>query len=224
MSSVVPASWRALTDGGSRAIRRNATQPPTEATTVAVQLPRQEAAASRGRQSATRNSLTGPIIFGVAALIGLIVVAAGLNWLGSSGQATVPSPSTPLVLISPSTSLSPSPSPSPSPSQSPSPTQATTPPPDRFAAARDRLTETYQAIEAAKGGGGLKGKEANQLRGPADKVGRAIDANDARGARAAADDLIDAVRKDIDEKRVGGEDAQRLLSAAQALRDSIPAG
>jgi tellurite resistance protein len=93
---------------------------------------------------------------------------------------------------------------------------------DAFAAARARLADMRAAIDAARGSGGLKGKDANELDALTNKVDQAITDRDAREAREAADKLVEEVRKDIEEGRVSGERAQRLLDAAEALRDAIP--
>ncbi len=124
----------------------------------------------------------------------------------------------PGVLPPASPSASPSRPPSPSPTSSPSPT----PTRDAFAAARARLADVRAAIDAARGSGGLKGKDANELLALANKVGEAIDDRDASEARDAAGKLVEQVRKDIKDGDIGGDRARDLLAAAEALRDAIP--
>src|SRR5204863_1090669 len=103
-------------------------------------------------------------------LVGLVLFAVLLyNGLRSLGGA-VPSSGEPSVIgvasPSPSPSLKPSvvTSPSPSPSHRPTPSPTRTATPDPFAEARNRLADVRAAIEAARGGGGLRGKDANHLR------------------------------------------------------------
>jgi serine/threonine-protein kinase len=124
----------------------------------------------------------------------------------------------PGVLPPASPSASPSRPPSPSPTSSPSPT----PTQDAFAAARARLAEMRAAIDAATGPGGLKNKDANELLHLTEDVEKAIQARDADKAAEAADKLLERVRKVIEDRDVTGSRAQRLLAAAEALRDAIP--
>jgi len=149
--------------------------------------------------------------FGAAAVIGLALLT-GLRSLS------------PGVLAPGSASASPSQMPSPSRSASPSPSPRVSPTPTRdpWAAARARLADARTAIDAARGSGGLKNKEANDLLRLAGDIDRAIQEMNAEMAREAADKLVEEVRKDIDEGRVRGAPAQRLLDAAEALRDAIP--
>jgi hypothetical protein len=82
----------------------------------------------------------------------------------------------------------------------------------------------YAAIANAKGAGGLKGKEANELDRMTNAVGAAINRQDAKAAAKAADDLLARVQKDVRAGVVSGDPADRLLRAAQQLRASIPSG
>jgi len=77
------------------------------------------------------------------------------------------------------------------------------------------------AIDGAREGG-LKNKDANDLSRLATDVERAIQEENAEKAREAADKLVEEVRNDIEEGHVRGSPAQRLLDAAEALRDAIP--
>jgi serine/threonine protein kinase len=148
--------------------------------------------------------LVGAVVIGIALLSGLRSLNPGVMPPASASASIVPSPSRP-------------PSPSPSPSASPSPT----PTRDPFATARARLADVRAAIDAARSGG-LKNKDANDLSRLADEVERAIQQKDANKASEAADHLLEEVRNDVEEGRVRGSPAQRLLDAAQALRDAIP--
>jgi len=146
-----------------------------------------------------------------AALIVLIILRA----LGLPGPSVgAPSPSAPAA----SPSVSPSILSSPSPSRSPSPTATV----DAFAEARARVADVRAAIDGARGAGGLKNKDANDLLRIVSDVERAIQDRDADKAGEAADKLVEEVRKDIEDRRVVGNPAQRLLDAAEALRDAIP--
>jgi hypothetical protein len=145
-----------------------------------------------------------------AALIVLIVLRA----LGLPGPSVgAPSPSARAA----SPSVSPSIVRSPSPSRSPTPTATV----DAFAAARARVSDVRSAIDGARGGG-LKNKDANDLLRIVSDVERAIQDRDADKASEAADKLVEEVRKDIQDRRVVGAPAQRLLDSAEGLRDAIP--
>jgi hypothetical protein len=93
---------------------------------------------------------------------------------------------------------------------------------DAFAAALARVADVRAAIEDARGTGGLKNKDANDLLRTVNEVERAIQDRDTDKASEAANKLVEEVRKDIEERRVVGAPAQRLLDAAEALRDAIP--
>jgi hypothetical protein len=144
-----------------------------------------------------------------AALIVLIILRA----LGLPGPSVgAPSPSARAA----------SPSVSPSVVRSPSPSRSPTPTVDTFAAAQARVADVRAAIDVARGAGGLKNKDANDLLRIVNDVERAIQDRDADKASEAADKLVEEVRKDIEDRRVVGSPAQRLLDAAQALQDAIP--
>ena len=193
----------------------------TASITEPVVLPspsrRASPAAQRPGPTRGRRTSVSPLL---ASLLGAAAIGLLLAFLLSAGNP--PASPSPSVRPSPSRSASPSPSPSPSPSSSPS--SSPTPRPDRFAAARSALNETYAAIANAKGAGGLKGKDANELDRKADAVSAAINRRDASAAAKAADDLLAKVREFVREGKVGGSAADRLLQAAQQLRSSIPSG
>jgi len=161
-----------------------------------------------------------PIMAGaLAGLVTALVIVGVL--LSNRGAALGPSGSGEAG-ASPSVVTSASPSSSPSQSPTPTATPPPTPTPDPFADARARLSDMRAAIDAAKGGDGLKGKEANTLLMLTNDVDRAVQARDESKAASAADKLLAQVRKDISERKVTGPAASRLLDAAQALRDAIP--
>jgi serine/threonine protein kinase len=176
------------------------------------------ATASRGHGTRLADR-AGLVILALALVASALLVLAFLRGLGLPGQALVP-PSSSVATASPSPSRSPRPS--PSPSASPTPTPSPTPTSDPFATARARLTEVRAAIDGARGAGGLKNKDANDLFRLADQVEQAIQAKNADQASEAADKLLEEVRNDVEDGRVRGDPAQRLLNAAQALRNAIP--
>ena len=69
----------------------------------------------------------------------------------------------------------------------------------------------YAAIDNARRQGGLKGKEANDLVRMTNAVGTAIDRQDSQTAAKLADSLVSKVRDLIEEDRVHGDAADRLL-------------
>jgi len=109
---------------------------------------------------------------------------------------------------------SPSPSPSARPSQTPKPTA------DAFAPAQTRLANLCNAIAAASGGHGIKGREANELNGLLAQAQRALDSHDAVGARKTADQLFQAINNSIRNDRIDKKQAQVLVDA-EALQDAV---
>jgi hypothetical protein len=77
-----------------------------------------------------------------------------------------------------------------------------------------------RAIEGARGAGGLKGKEANELEHLAADVRTALRAGDFEKARERADALAERVEKDADE--LDRTRRERLRNAVAALIDAIP--
>jgi hypothetical protein len=99
-----------------------------------------------------------------------------------------------------------------------------TPSSDPLARARDAIRDVRVAIAVAKGGrDGLKGKEANDLDNKVNAVERALDEGNLRDAAKQADELVKRVEELVRKRSVSGEEADRLLAAAQALRDAIAA-
>ncbi|HYU49155.1 MAG TPA: serine/threonine-protein kinase [Candidatus Limnocylindria bacterium] len=176
------------------------------ATSIYRTPPRSAPPDGRGGTFADRAAIA---VIAIGLVGAAVIVLALLTGLRSFNPGVLP-PASP--------SASPSRPPSPSPTSSPSPT----PTRDAFAAARARLADVRAAIDAARGSGGLKGKDANELLALANKVGEAIDDRDASEARDAAGKLVEQVRKDIKDGDIGGDRARDLLAAAEALRDAIP--
>jgi eukaryotic-like serine/threonine-protein kinase len=153
-----------------------------------------------------------------AAAIAVLIVAALVLASGRFGLTGAPPGSSPTSSTQPSP-LSPPPSASPSPSPSPSPTPVPTPSvAERALAALDGVDA---AINAAKGSGGLKGKEASELERRAHDVRSALAKGDLDAAAKAAENLAEKVQDLNDEM---DEDAARRLENAvtaviEILRD-----
>jgi serine/threonine-protein kinase len=168
-------------------------------------------AAASGSRRTRPGKRAGIAIIALALLEAILIVLVLMRAIGLPGPA-LQTPSTAPEATSPSAS------PSRSPTASPTPTATR----DAFAEARARLADVRTAIEAARGSGGLKGKDANELQDLADTVDEAIRARDEDKAREAAGKLVEEVRKDIKDGDVSGDRARDLLAAAEALRDAIP--
>ena len=193
-------------------------------------------AASSGRVPRGRGVATAATL--VAALI-VTLLSAGLLLQGGgllaalSGTSGTPRP--PAAVTTPGESRSPSPTPSPSPSAtasptatptpSPSPTPSPTPAPtpDPLAAIHDAARAARSAIEAVRGGGGLRGNQAHDLAALTYDAERAADESDWKKAGERADRLVGDVRELIDDGQLGGESGAALLDAAEGLRDAIDA-
>ena len=162
------------------------------------------APAGRGQraQPRSRTFVWLALVGALAIAFGGLVALAGLG--GSAGG-------------SPSRSAAPSPSPSRSAGPSPTPKPAA----DPFAPAQARLADLRDAIAAASGGHGIKGREANELQGLLVQEQGALDSHDAGGARATADQLVQTINNDIENDRIDKDQAQALVDAAQALHDAV---
>ncbi len=137
----------------------------------------------------------------------------GASSVGSTSPSTEPSPSVTVTASEP-----------PSASPVPSPASSTSPSADPLADARAAIRDARVAIAVAKGGrDGLKGKEAKALDDRVNAVERALDQGNLRDAAKRADDLVRRVEELVRRRTVTGQQADRLLAAAQALRDAIPA-
>ena len=142
----------------------------------------------------------------VAAIVLLVLLAIAGVFGGGPAAAPAsigsPSPTPSPVEVSPSGA-------SPSPSASPSA--------DPFATAAARVADLRAAIDAAKGPGGVKGKDAKDLGDLLDQVTRALASGDAAGATAATDRLATQVQAAISDGTISGETAQAVGAAVDAL-------
>ncbi len=159
-------------------------------------------------------SLVAAAAVAVLILAGLAVASGLFGPTGApGGVAASSSPSTrPSPSPSASPSASPSPSPSPSPTPVPTPTVA-----DRALAALDGVDE---AIQAARGSDGLKGKDANELERRARDVRSALEEGDLDQAAKAASELenkVDDLADEIDDE----DAARRLRNAVTAVIDIL---
>jgi uncharacterized protein YlxW (UPF0749 family) len=84
------------------------------------------------------------------------------------------------------------------------------------------MDEVDAAIASAASGGGLKGKERNDLQHRADDVRSALQAKDLKRARDAANELQKAVEKVSDD--LDDAQAARLSDAVAAVRDILGRG
>ena len=142
----------------------------------------------------------------VAALLiaGLLVAIDQFGPVAAAPSGGAPSPS-PSPFASPSSSPSPSPSPSATPVATPTVVQL----------ALAALDEVDAAIAAASGGGGLKGKERNEIEGDARAIRSALAAGNLDRARDLAGELAERVDKAADE--LSDAQAARLIDAVDAL-------
>jgi serine/threonine protein kinase len=93
----------------------------------------------------------------------------------------------------------------------------------QFADARAASDEMRAAIADARGPDGLNGREARDLENVLDQFDQALDADDPKAARDAADKLVAEVAKLIDQQAVDAEGAARLRTAADQLVDAANA-
>jgi plasmid stabilization system protein ParE len=73
------------------------------------------------------------------------------------------------------------------------------------------------AIEGARGGNGLGGREARDLQDLLNKFDHALDEQDPSAAREQANELAQQVADLVDQGDVEGQAAERLTSAANEL-------
>ena len=200
---------------------REPAAPPVEASSPPAGLaiaPRPPTArAGQRRPEAARKLTDRPGLIVLASFVLVVLILAGLSSL-LGGRQSGASPTAPLVVVS-SPSARPSASPaSASPPASRSP--VVTPSPNPAARALAALEKVVDAIEAARGGGGLKGKEANELERIAGDVRRALDAGEFDEAREGADRLSERIAKDA--RELDKTRRERLQAAVAALIDAIP--
>jgi Protein kinase domain len=160
----------------------------------------------RRTETGTRTLVWLAVIAVLAIGFGGLVALTGLRGTGGAGG-------------SPSPSAGPKASPSAVASAGPSPTPKPTA--DRFAPAQARLADLRDAIAAASGGHGIKGREANELQGLLLQEQGALDSHDAGGARSTADQLVQTINNDIQNDKIDKAQAQALVAAAKALRDAV---
>ena len=188
-------------------------------------VPAPAGAVTSGTRAAERGGLgRGKIALALAAIAVLWTITIAAAVLRPSGNTGVSNGSSPIgasASLSASRSAA-SPSPTTEPSPTPSPTESPTPTPSVVARARAALDEVFAAIAGARGSGGLKGKDANELDRLAGAVRSALDDGDlarARTAAAALQKKADALGREID---AGPE--RRLDQAIDELRAVLDAG
>jgi hypothetical protein len=177
-----PATWSAGTAPAGVDVIDGATPvPPARATTG-----RAGAARPRGRIGPGKVGLALVVI----AALWAVAIAATVLRPGAGGPA-LSSPSSPAVTAGPPSvaQSSASPPPSATTEPTPSPTQRPTPTPSVAARADAALEKVFAAIAGARGSGGLKGKEANELDHLAGAVRTALADGDVEEARGAAEKL-----------------------------------
>lgn len=160
----------------------------------------------RSSQSRSRTFVWLAVVAALAIGFGGLVALTGLRGTGGSGGS--PSPTA-------GQKATPSVSPSAGPSPTPKPTA------DGFAPAQARLADLRDAIAAASGGHGIKGREAKELQELLVQEQGALDSHDAGSARATANQLVQAINNDIENDRIDKDQAQALVGAAHALRDAV---
>jgi hypothetical protein len=174
---------------------------------------------STARQPPARRSLLDrPALIVLAAFALVVLALAGLSTiLGGSAPGASPSAGVALAGSPPPSAVASPASPSPvRPSASPIATPTKNPAAPALAA----LADVDSAISAARGAGGLKGKQANELERLAHDVRSALEAGDFKKAREAADRLREQVEK-VDEE-LDRTRRERLRDAVAALIDAIP--
>jgi serine/threonine protein kinase len=85
------------------------------------------------------------------------------------------------------------------------------------------VADLAAAIEAARGGGGLTGNRANDLRKDLDAIDQTVDKGELGKAADAARELADLVSASIEKDGVGSTQASRLRSAAATLSHLLDA-
>ena len=114
-----------------------------------------------------------------------------------------------------------SPSPTVTPTPRPSPSLSPAPATDPFAVAAARAMGVGAAIDAARGPGALKGKEAKQLRDLLDQVARALASRDASVAAVMTGRTEAQVQAWVSDGIVGGEPGQALEAAVRDLVTAV---
>ena len=150
-----------------------------------------------------------------AAILALLIVAALALAAGRPGDGRPGSSVAVGAGASPNASAAASPSATPSPAPSPSPSPTRAPTPSVAQQALEAMAGVDAAINAARGEGGLKGKEANDLEKRARDVRSALQEGNLDAAAKAAAGLANAVEKLDDD--IDDEEADRLTNAINAV-------
>jgi serine/threonine protein kinase len=179
-------------------------QPAAPLARPATTTPPQPASGTSGwgRSVATAAAVAFVILVGLA-------IAAGFPGSGASPPAS-------LAVASAGPS-----SPPPSPSPSPSPSPATpVPTPSVASRALAALAGVDDAIDAARGSDGLKGRDANELERRARDVRLALERGDLDAAAGEAEKLAEAVN-DMEDEIDDDDVARRLENAVTAVVDIL---
>ncbi len=208
---------------------------PDGTTRIDVPVPRAGAAG----YGASRHGPDGRVIVAATTLVAVLIVGSAAFLVlgrggpggsaallgGGAGLRTSPSASA-SEAPTPAPTPTPTPPPTPTPTLTPTATPTTTPTVDPYADARAAGDEMSAAIEAARGGHGLKGHDAKDLQDHLDRFDQALDQHRAKTAGDEATKLADRIAELIDQEAVDGQAADRLstaadelLSAAGALQD-----
>ncbi|MEW6223647.1 MAG: serine/threonine-protein kinase [Chloroflexota bacterium] len=192
-----------------------------DATTELVPTPARMApgGAARRRAPARRGfrAMAALTLIATLGLVALGVMASGLLLPGRDAS--------PRVADGPGTDNAATtlPGSSPSPSATPPPTP-TAPPEPTVDLVEAALGDLRVAIEGARGGGGLKGNETNDLLKDVAEIERALADGKLDKAGELARKLADRVRGLVDKGDVEGADGERLLAAATTLARLLPGG
>jgi eukaryotic-like serine/threonine-protein kinase len=164
------------------------------------------------------------VAMGAVALGILMIAALAIAWmlidrdaagLGVSDASSTPSPS----LVADETA---SPTASAALSPSAAPTTRTTPR-DPYSVALEASRAMHAAIVAARGPGGLNGREAKDLDGPLDRFDRALEDRDGEEAQEQADNLADAVRELVEDDEDDDLDQEAGARLRAAVADVVAA-
>lgn len=204
-STLADAPTEALPSGtvaGSQPPELRSTTKRLPTSTVGLESPSRRPGAHASRPSAIAAMALVAVVVLAAFAIGLLL--AGVLWLPGTGGADGPAQATP----------------SPT-APAPTATLPAEPPPDPLSAA---IAEARAAVEAARGGAdGLKGNEANDLLKEVSEIEIAAAEGDLAEAGEKARKVEERVHELIDKDELGGPEASRLLAAAKALVDLLPA-
>ncbi len=188
-------------------------------TLVRTRLPRRIKPRTDGRRARRRRA----IAIGVLLVILVLAALALLLARGPDAGATPPLSSSSSPSPVPSSIASPSPSASPSASLVPTPAPTPSVTPDPYAAAQSASQAMRSAIAAARGPNGLSGKDAKDLGDQLNQFDQALNKQDPKAARQAANQLDSRIADLIDHGSLNGEAGAQLQSAANDLLDAANA-